>query len=164
MNICREELPGAFPCTKPSLGQCCCCCGVVVTCPWTMDLSRWSTACLASAGRSGCSMSATTFHTASTACCQQKQNKNHSKGMRQESSAPPGISWQQLTVSYGNPWWRCRGFMSAVLCSEGHSPTWSCTQDKPSRHQIQPYTPGTGIPHSTLTSSGNICAKASTQL
>lgn len=78
MNNGREEPPGAFPllpCTKPSLGQRPLPCGLVVTWPWTMDLSRWSTACLASAGRSGCSMSATTFHTASTACWEQKQRE-----------------------------------------------------------------------------------------
>lgn len=54
--------------------------------------------------------------------------------------------------------------MSGVLCSEEHSPTWSYTHINPRRHQIQSYTPGTGIPHSHTHFSGNICAETFTQL
>lgn len=43
-----------------------------VTCPCTMAFSRASTACRASGGRSGCSMSSTAFQSASTACCHQQ--------------------------------------------------------------------------------------------
>lgn len=48
------------------------CCPSHLTCPWIMAFKRCNTACLASAGRSGCSMSATAFHMASTACWEQK--------------------------------------------------------------------------------------------
>lgn len=147
------------PCTKPSVSQRSLPRGVVVTCPCTMDLSRWSTACLASAGRSGCSMSATTFHTASTACWGHRQNQ---KPNQKREAGKLSSSWD-LQPAASKEFWqfmiKMQGFhvWSSVLRDTHPAGT-------PSRHQIQPYTPGTGIPHSTLSSSGNICAEAFTQL